>query len=101
MRWGSIVMMFRQVGIPPSRRIRDLHFQSLAPILSRFGGLRRFFLDSPDVVVMQDGVEEHSELAVVLPAVTRIGREQDHPPIARWNVNYGRAIAGFADAAHQ
>src|SRR5215475_1704749 len=50
---------------------------------------------------MQDGVEEHRELAVVLPAVTRIGRKKDYAAFARWNVNNRGAVAGFGDAAHQ
>src|SRR5215470_1827730 len=66
-----------------------------------FSGRRRLLLDSLDVVVMQDGVEKHRELAVILPAVARIGRKKDHAPFARRNVNNGGTIAGFGDAAHQ
>src|SRR6185436_6393584 len=66
-----------------------------------FGALRRFLLDRLDVVMMQDCVEEHRELPVVLPAVTRISRKKDYAALARWNVNDRGAVASFGDAAHQ
>src|SRR5262245_24445935 len=50
---------------------------------------------------MQNGVEKHRELAMVLPAVTRIGREEDYAAFACWNIHDGRAVARFRYASHQ
>src|SRR5260221_4581639 len=59
---------------------------------------------SSHVVPVQHGVEDHVELGVVLPAVDRVVREEDHAPfpaVAARHLDGKRAVRNLVRAPHQ
>ena len=54
-----------------------------------------------EIVVVQNRIEEHPEFAVILPAITRVRRKQQHATAAYGHIYDGGTIRDFGCAAHQ
>ena len=53
------------------------------------------------LLVIQNGVEEHAELAEVLPAIAGVGGEQDDAALAHGDVDNGGLVFDFVSAFHE
>ena len=54
-----------------------------------------------EVVVEEQGVEDHAVFAEGLPPVDRVVREHQDPSLARWGLHHHRTIANLIGAAHE
>src|SRR5581483_1954911 len=97
-------------GGPPKKQLAEqIHFASIRRhALSRFSltclaayRLLAFGRFRFQIVEIQHRVEQHPELAQILPPIARIRGKQYYTPFSHRNVDDGRSVANLVCALHQ
>src|ERR1700722_10223010 len=53
------------------------------------------------MVEVENRIRQHVEFAEILPAVSRVGREQDYAAPSGWDIYNRRTVADLLSALHQ